>query len=93
MSFLEERLETIKDAYYKLETMDTRQAESAKEISNLVIQIAAIMEVTARDEIIYPDYALEKLIFLLERVQAHIRYWEVAGDQMLQEALEKKGNK
>lgn len=56
------KLDIIYDGYDKLYSMNDRDAEMIKELTNITIQLAALIEVITRDNFIHPGYALEKLI-------------------------------
>lgn len=58
---LKNKLDTIYDGYDKLYNMSDRDAEMIKELTNITIQLAALIEVITRDDYIHPGYALEKI--------------------------------
>ena len=76
---LKKTCDTIQIAYGKLYDMDEegdRNALFLKELCDCLLNIESLVYVYTRDGKIHPDYALEKLHSLQNRVDPQVRYWE-----------------
>ena len=80
MDSLESTLMTIAQSYEKVYDMakdtENSDAEWVMDLTNILINVSAVLEVYTRDDYIHPSYALEKIRKIQGRCDQHIRYWE-----------------
>lgn len=94
LSNLHQTLNTIDIGYEKLYDMEydqvKQQAESIRRAVDTILPLSAIIEVCARDGVIYPDYAIEKLNLMKNKIEREIQIWETKGCEMLNHDLHQK---
>lgn len=77
---LEKYVNELQQSYSQLYDMahdgGNREAVFLKELCDILIQINAVTYVYTRDKKIHPNYALEKLKYAEDLLQANIRFWE-----------------
>lgn len=98
------RVETIHNLYHELDTIGSgyvtlydlrytqgkQQAEAITRVADILIPLSSIIEVCARDGVIYPDYAIEKLNLMKTKIEREIQIWETKGCEMLNHDLHQK---
>ena len=94
MQNVAEVLVTIRDSYSKLYDRSKedglQQAANLLKLADTMLPLSAVMEVCARDGVIYPDYAIEKLNLMKKKIEREIQIWETKGCEMLDHDLHQK---